>query len=468
MNKLNIHCIITFLLLCPFALRAEQDAALSKTNAPPIVVTNLATAVQAVDELRGFWPSQRREYVDSVNKILEVFSQHEENPDAQKAVRKMFDDVIALQTIYGDTIDNKYLGAKQAMLRAFMYNSKVINTDPEKWLTLAKFAGQMRGEIKPIDYNAHRRVTENGKTYIRRRSTPNLEPEDFLPIYLGEYQGSLKYGINDLMFLMRHGTHKAKFDDDSEREKFNDNLVKFAYFSEEDSALSKTNAFPIVVTDLVTAVRAVDELPDFWQTHWREYVGSVEQILDVLSQHEENSDVQDAVRKLFDDVIALQTVYGGAKDAEYLWHKRTMLKSLTSKSRIINTDPEKWLAIATFIGQMKDEIKPADYWHKMDLENQHDAMDTTHDVIVKGYKKIHLQNYDAILRRSINDLIVILVNNAHQAKFDEDSKRKEYNENLMKFSRFSDNDANEMRISTRGYIKVQSVTPPARATEPEK
>ena len=498
MNKINIHCIITFMLLCAFTSWAEQNAALSTTNAPPIVVTNLVTAINAMHDIPKLWPSHRREYANSANQILNVFSQHEENPDAQKAVRKLLDDVIALQTVYGGAIDNQYLAAKQILLSAFFYN-RTMNTDPEKWLALAKFVGQMRSEIKSIDYEAHRRVTRDGKTYLRPNPTPNPTPEDHKSRYLGNYQGELKRSINDLIRIMEHNAYKAKFADNSKREEYNENLVKFSHFPEEDVALSKTNALPIVVSNLATAVQAVNKLPDFWQSHWGEYVKTVEQILDIFSQHEENPEVQKAVRKLFDDVIALQTVYDGAKDNQYLWYKRTALMRLTLKSQIINTDPEKWLALAKFVGQMKDEVKPADYWSRMEREKRMEKnnaeknnaetnetetlvtmngisykavkvssyVDTSHDVIANGYKKINFHNYQEILRLVIKDLTENLATHAHKAEFDDDSKRKEYKKNLVKFAQLSEEDANKMDVTKRNK-DIPLVANPTKTTEPEK
>ena len=499
MNKINIHCIITFMLLCAFTSRAEQNAALSKTNVPPIVITNLVTAINATHEIHQLWQSRRHEYANSVNKILGVFSQHEKNPDAQKAIRKLFDDIITLQTIYGGAKDDDYLESKQAMLSGFFQN-RIINTDPEKWLALAKFVGQMRGEIKPIDYYAHRRVIINGKASIRPRPTPNPEPEDHKNRYLSEYQGELERSIKNLTCIMEHNAHKAKFDNDFEREEYYENLVMLSHFPEEDVALSKTNALPIVVTNLATAVQAVNELQDFWQPHWGEYVETVEQILDIFSQHEENPEVQKAVRKLFDDVIALQTVYDSAKDNQYLWYKRTALMRLTLKSRIINTDPEKWLALAKFVGKMKEEVKPADYWSRMEREKRMEAnnaetnktettekyifingknyrildakrptaVDTSHDVIAKGHKKINFENYQEILKLSIKDLTEALVNHAHKVEFDDDSKCEEYKINLIKVAKLSEDDASKMGISIHVYRSIPPATTPAQTTEPEK
>ena len=472
MNKLNVFCLINCLLLCSLTSRAEQDAALSKTNAPPIVVTNLVTAINATHELQNLWPSHDGEYLMAVRQILGIFSQHEDNPNVQMAVRKLFDDVIALQTVYGGPEDYQHLGAKQAMLEK-LFNNRIINADPEKWLALAKFVGQMRGELKPIDYRHSGRVIINGKEYVSPRASPNKDEEYVKNIYLGNYKTTLERSIKDLTGELEKRAHLAEFDDDSKREEFYDTLVKLSHFPEYDAALSKTNTLPIVVTNLAAAVLAVNALPELWQSHWREYAKSADQILDVFSRHEKNPDAQKAVRNLFDDAIALQTVYGGATDAEYLWYKRTVLKNLIFKSRIINTDPEKWLALAKFVGQMKSEAKPANY----DFANEIGAakngvrrsiLDGSRDIVAEGYKKIHLKNYQEILTLSIHELTGILVNHSHKVEFDDDSKRKEFKESLVKFAQLSEADANRMDVSKRVNTNTPPAANPAQTTKPEK
>ena len=235
-NKILTYFTFISLMFCPIASLAEQDAALSKTNAPQIVITNLVTAIDAARELHKLWPSHDGEYMMTVRKILDVFSQNEETSDVQKAVRKIFDDAIALQTVYGDAIDYQHLGCKRSILRSLIVRSRAINTDPEKWLALAKFVGQMKGEIKPVDYGGTAVTTKHGVIYVNKpRASPNPSAEEIKKIYLGEYQVRLKNAIKELTGELVNNAYKAEFDDDSKRKEYKENLVKFAQLSEDDA-----------------------------------------------------------------------------------------------------------------------------------------------------------------------------------------------------------------------------------------
>ena len=253
MNKLNIFCLINLLILWPLASQAEQDASLSKTNAPQKVVTNLAIAVRAANELQNLWPSHDSEYMIAVRKMLDVLPQQEEDLDVQKIVRKLFDDVIVLQTVYGGAIDYQHLGCKQSMLRTLVSRSRIINTDPEKWLAIAKFIGQMKGEVKPIDYGNEMLTNKNGVVSIKRsRSTPNMTVEGIKKIHLGNYQTTLERAIKNLTGELIDNAHKVEFDDDAKREEYKENLVKFAQLSEEDVNRMNQNAPTVAKTTPAT------------------------------------------------------------------------------------------------------------------------------------------------------------------------------------------------------------------------
>ena len=241
MNKLNALCIITFLLLCPFALRAEQDAALLTTNAPQITITNLATAVQAVNEISALWPERFREYSENVRQIMVALSQHEDDYGAQEAMKQLFDDVISLQTVYGKMDDDSYLYFKQDTLYRGLFAFKPIKRNPDRWLDLAKHIGDTKEKIKPIDDGRKIRTTKNGSKSVAGPTLPNTQEEwdkklaeDRRILALNNYQGGLKSAVKGMITMVAWSVRFVEFGDDAERNKFKESFIKFAQLSEED------------------------------------------------------------------------------------------------------------------------------------------------------------------------------------------------------------------------------------------
>jgi hypothetical protein len=127
---------------------------------------------------------------------------------------------------------------------------------------------------------------------------------------------------------------------------------------------------------------------------------------------------------------------------------------------------------------MKDEIEPMDYGYDT-LTNKNGIVYAKARVWPKTQEErdkkraedlrlLSLGNYQTNLKNCITSLTSTLVNYSHMAEFDDDAKRKEYKENLVKFARLSDEDANKMNVSKRVYINAPPAVPPVQSSKSEK
>jgi len=437
-----------------------EEASILAKAPTPFAITNLETAVRAVREIRALWPERRQEYSGTFTHIVKQLRKNEADPAARDATRQFFQDVIALPTMYEDRLDtlppDALLERKADMVKYF-FSFQEIRSSPERWLELAKLIGQLKGEIHPLGDPPEWPYGVVGLTDEERQK---MVPAADRFLALSNYQTALGNTVmvltSTLMSSMRWGTPWSTgvklFDDDARHMEFLEKLVELAQLPKE-----KAMELGVGITDLETAVRAVREIRALWPEHVEEYSGAFAHIVRQLSQDEADPAAREAMRQFFHDVLALPTMYEDRLDTlppdVLLWKKADMVQSFfyTNQytSQEIRSNPERWLELARFIGQLKSEIHPVEDPPKHPFEIPGLTDEERYKMIPEYYRSTALSNYQVRLKNTIMVLTDYLMSSlaryALDTKFfDDDAQRKEFKEKLVKLAQLSEERAKEL------------------------
>jgi hypothetical protein len=109
------------------------------------------------------------------------------------------------------------------------------------------------------------------------------------------------------------------------------------------------------------------------------------------------------------------------------------------------SSPKRWLDLATLIGRRKDEIDPEITIQNMYVKHPSTTIPSpipgsnkNPDVPPERMRYMALIKHQKRLSGEIKSLTDNLIYNAHQAQFDDDSKRTEFKKQLAKLARLSE------------------------------